>query len=288
MKKIEDARVGEAVLHLFVLVFVSNFLLFQQILQNIFLILFRHQIKKSTAVQKETKTGATRNVRRVATNSNSTNTSTPINQQNVLPDWWIQDANTKKSCYVPVKTDSHELAKKAVKEFYSTFGNNLVILKQDQLQHKKHSMAVARLVFVLFCFCGQIFRSDNILFCFEGTHAKTVPEICSKGFLRDYNSTSLYGKGVYFARDASYPVTRGYAKFDDTNGYARLMYCRVICGESCVGKKDLIRPPTKPTGSDGVTLEYESFVDTVSNPSIVVCCTDFNPQKEINLCKVKK
>ncbi|ETO23598.1 hypothetical protein RFI_13583 [Reticulomyxa filosa] len=61
--------------------------------------------------------------------------------------------------------------------------------------------------------------------------------------------------------------------FDDENNYAHLLYCRVICGESAQGKQDMVRPPSKPVVGN-VTLEYESLVDKLVDPSIVVCCTD--------------
>jgi len=115
---------------------------------------------------------------------------------------------------------------------------------------------------------------------------KTIPDICSKGFLRDYSKVAKYGKGVYFARDAQYPVVNGYARFDDSNGYAQLLYCRVICGDSAQGTENLIRPPTKSIG--GVNLEYESFADSITDPSIVVCCTDCQAYPVLKLIIKKK
>ncbi|ETO13861.1 hypothetical protein RFI_23505, partial [Reticulomyxa filosa] len=94
------------------------------------------------------------------------------------------------------------------------------------------------------------------------------------GFLRDYNSTHMYGKGVYFARDANYPVNYGYAKFDDVDKCAHLLYCRVICGEIALGQKDFLRPPSKPSGNKKIDIEYETMVNSISSPTIFVCCTD--------------
>jgi len=87
--------------------------------------------------------------------------------------------------------------------------------------------------------------------------------------LRDYNTTHMFGKGVYFARDASYSTQHRYA-VPDINGEQYLLYCRVITGESTEGKQTYIRPPKKPNSN----VEYECLVDSITSPSIFVAPTD--------------
>ncbi|ETO30832.1 poly ADP-ribose polymerase, partial [Reticulomyxa filosa] len=94
------------------------------------------------------------------------------------------------------------------------------------------------------------------------------------GFLRDYNKTHLYGKGVYFARDARYPIYKGYAVFEGTTCCTELLYCRMVCGESTVGKETYIRPPPK-SSSDPRSHEFESMIDSISDPTIFVATNDF-------------
>jgi len=85
----------------------------------------------------------------------------------------------------------------------------------------------------------------------------------------------VYGKGVYFAKnacDAISGLNGNSCKFDD-NGEAELLYCRVICGESDVGDKFKIRPTYKPHVSD--KHEYETMVDNQTNPNIYVTCSKY-------------
>ncbi|ETO26318.1 poly (ADP-ribose) polymerase family, member 11 isoform 2, partial [Reticulomyxa filosa] len=91
-----------------------------------------------------------------------------------------------------------------------------------------------------------------------------------KSFLRDYNKTFVFGKGVYFAKDARYSVVNEYAKFDNPDGHAELLYCRVICGESVRGDKNCLRPPDKQNVK--VVQEYETMIN--DDASIFVTCND--------------
>eukprot|EP00484_Ammonia_sp_Unknown_P012020 CAMPEP_0197072764 /NCGR_PEP_ID=MMETSP1384-20130603/210263_1 /TAXON_ID=29189 /ORGANISM="Ammonia sp." /LENGTH=255 /DNA_ID=CAMNT_0042511585 /DNA_START=418 /DNA_END=1185 /DNA_ORIENTATION=+ len=69
-------------------------------------------------------------------------------------------------------------------------------------------------------------RETKLLF--HGTSLSSVVNIINTGFQRKYNHTSAYGKGTYFARDASFAA--GYTR-RDANGYRYMFAAEVIVGE---------------------------------------------------------
>ena len=101
---------------------------------------------------------------------------------------------------------------------------------------------------------------------FHGTRASSVPVILDQGFIREYNTVSAYGRGTYFARDASYSEDDRYSPPDPQNGGLKSMFIvRILVGEPCVGQSGMQKPSPKQDG----TL-HESMVDNVANPSIFV------------------
>lgn len=78
-----------------------------------------------------------------------------------------------------------------------------------------------------------------------------------------------YGKGVYFARDASY--SHFYAKPPDANGQRHLYYVQVLTGEYTLGSESMIVPPLKSSQGN---LQYDSTVDNTANPTIFVVYHD--------------
>ena len=100
----------------------------------------------------------------------------------------------------------------------------------------------------------------------HGAEKSNVPSILANGFLRDFNERAVYGKGVYFATEASYSLSTVYAKPDPETGDQYIMLVRVLVGEACVGRSSMDRPSQKP---DSVEL-YDSMVDNVQKPRIVV------------------
>ena len=86
----------------------------------------------------------------------------------------------------------------------------------------------------------------------------------------NYPIVSLYGQGVYFARDASY--SHGYAQPDpDQHHYVYLT--RVLTGEFTVGQQNMLVPPPKPNQQNSNVL-YDSTVDRASSPIIFVVYND--------------
>jgi len=102
---------------------------------------------------------------------------------------------------------------------------------------------------------------------FHGTPDKNVNSIKSNGFNRDFNQRFVYGKGVYFARDAL--ISKDYT-IEDTNKHRLMFFCDVLLGDYCQGAANLLTPPLK---SDNQT-QYDTLVNDMQNPSIFVVCKD--------------
>ena len=83
-------------------------------------------------------------------------------------------------------------------------------------------------------------------------------------------SATMYGNGVYFARDASYSAQSKYSP-PDGNGSRYMYLARVLVGEYAAGRQGMITPPAK--GSDA-TDAYDSVVDSPGNPKIFVVFYD--------------
>ncbi|NXF86942.1 PAR12 polymerase, partial [Eubucco bourcierii] len=100
-------------------------------------------------------------------------------------------------------------------------------------------------------------------FLFHGTSKKHTDAICQQNF--DWRICGLhgtvYGKGSYFARDASYSD-----KYCNEDRCTRTMFlARVLVGEFTTGSSSYVRPPMKDNQNF-----YDSCVNDSSNPSIFV------------------
>ncbi|XP_022795893.1 poly [ADP-ribose] polymerase 14-like [Stylophora pistillata] len=107
---------------------------------------------------------------------------------------------------------------------------------------------------------------------FHGTAASSCPTLSKFGFNRSYcgKNATVYGNGVYFARDASYSTQKTYSPPDAT-GNRHIYLARVLAGEYTTGRQGMITPP--PKGSDA-TDAYDSVVDNPTNPTIFVVFYD--------------
>uniref|UniRef100_A0A3P9CRG0 Poly [ADP-ribose] polymerase 12 n=1 Tax=Maylandia zebra TaxID=106582 RepID=A0A3P9CRG0_9CICH len=99
---------------------------------------------------------------------------------------------------------------------------------------------------------------------FHGTDSKDVDAICHHNFDWRICGThgTAYGKGSYFARDASY--SHNYTGDTDVRA---MFISRVLVGDFTIGSSDYRRPPSKDGG--GINF-YDSCVDDVMDPSIYV------------------
>ncbi|XP_019962062.2 protein mono-ADP-ribosyltransferase PARP12 [Paralichthys olivaceus] len=105
----------------------------------------------------------------------------------------------------------------------------------------------------------------NQQYLFHGTDASLIQAISEQNF--DWRMCGVhgvaYGKGSYFARDASY--SDRYACIKSTMN--KIMFVAlVLVGEYTKGSSSFVRPPPKANGR----TFYDSCVDNVSSPSIYV------------------
>ncbi|KAG8508533.1 LOW QUALITY PROTEIN: Protein mono-ADP-ribosyltransferase PARP14 [Galemys pyrenaicus] len=114
---------------------------------------------------------------------------------------------------------------------------------------------------------------------FHGTDADSVPHVNCNGFNRSCagKNAVIYGKGTYFAINASYSVNDTYSK-PDRNGRKHMYYVRVLTGLSAPGHKSLIVPPSKDPQNP--TDLYDTVTDDVQNPTLFVVFYDYQAYPE--------
>ncbi|XP_039988368.1 protein mono-ADP-ribosyltransferase PARP12 isoform X2 [Xiphias gladius] len=105
----------------------------------------------------------------------------------------------------------------------------------------------------------------NQQYLFHGTDETLIEAICEQNF--DWRMCGVhgtaYGKGSYFAKDASYSDRYVSAKRSSN----KIMFVSlVLVGEYCRGKSSFVRPPKK----ENSRALFDSCVDCVNNPSIFV------------------
>ncbi|NXI40783.1 PAR12 polymerase, partial [Galbula dea] len=100
---------------------------------------------------------------------------------------------------------------------------------------------------------------------FHGTNSSYVPAICEQNFDWRICGThgTMYGKGSYFARDASY--SHGYCS--SHSGLYSMFVAHVLVGDFVQGKPEYLRPPPRASNTNRL---YDSCVDNLIDPSIFV------------------
>ncbi|XP_051841363.1 protein mono-ADP-ribosyltransferase PARP14 [Antechinus flavipes] len=116
-------------------------------------------------------------------------------------------------------------------------------------------------------------KTNNERFLFHGTDANSVPGVNNQGFNRSYagKNAIAWGKGTYFAVNASYSASNTYAR-PDINGKKHVYYVRVLTGDYIIGNSSLIVPPSK--GPQAADVLYDSVTDNMQNPSLFVIFFD--------------
>ncbi|XP_074534021.1 protein mono-ADP-ribosyltransferase PARP12 [Halichoeres trimaculatus] len=108
-------------------------------------------------------------------------------------------------------------------------------------------------------------RAVDQQYLFHGTDESLVEAICDQNF--DWRMCGIhgtaYGKGSYFAKDASY--SDRYAK-GNSHRMKTMFVALVLVGDYTKGSSSYVRPPLK---RDGKTL-YDSCVNSESDPGIFV------------------
>lgn len=186
-----------------------------------------------------------------------------------VPDYWDPQPQDKKVHIVEIKPSLHAQEHKKVSDlFHATCSSQIVKIERIQneavfevyaVQQRKMDESGA--------------HGSNEMLLFHGTAEVNCQAINHKGFNRSYSwqKNTLYGKGVYFAKDANYSARPQYSQPGPTS--LRHMYlARVLVGEYTVGKKDIIVPPSK-TQND-LTDTYDSVVDQMPSPEIFVVFHD--------------
>ncbi|XP_072469897.1 protein mono-ADP-ribosyltransferase PARP14-like isoform X1 [Notamacropus eugenii] len=116
-------------------------------------------------------------------------------------------------------------------------------------------------------------HTENERCLFHGTDIDSVSHVNSHGFNRSYagKNAAVWGKGTYFAINASYSADDMYSK-PDINGKKHMYYVRVLTGEYTLGNQSYVVPPKK-TAQDA-SVQYDSVTDHVTNPSLFVIFYD--------------
>lgn len=92
---------------------------------------------------------------------------------------------------------------------------------------------------------------------FHGTREENITKIAMEGFDPTFNKTSAYGKGTYFAKNASY--SNSYM-VPNAQGISFMFLCDVLMGKPCLGR----------SGLEIDTGLYHSAVDNLYKPNILV------------------
>ncbi|XP_065129429.1 protein mono-ADP-ribosyltransferase PARP12-like [Paramisgurnus dabryanus] len=96
---------------------------------------------------------------------------------------------------------------------------------------------------------------------FQATKFSLVDFVCQQNFDIEMSDTTVYGKGIYFSKDAQ----SCHMKTDEC-GASLMFVCRVLLGHYTRGDSRYHRPPSKKTAGD----QYDSCVDNLREPSVFV------------------
>ena len=107
---------------------------------------------------------------------------------------------------------------------------------------------------------------------FHGCGPDVVDKILQQGFNRSFcgKNATLFGKGVYFARDTSYSTYPLYSP-PDARGLQTIFAVRCVVGKWSQGVRDGLTPAVR---DDAKNLLYDTTVDDMRRPSIFVTYHD--------------
>ena len=81
---------------------------------------------------------------------------------------------------------------------------------------------------------------------------------------------TVFGRGVYFAKNASYSASDRYSPRDYITGCKHIFLAKVLTGEYVRGEDDYKVPPQRPSETD----LYDSCVDNPNDPCVFVIFFD--------------
>ncbi|XP_008050998.1 poly [ADP-ribose] polymerase 15 [Carlito syrichta] len=183
------------------------------------------------------------------------------------PEHWM-DINHQLSCVTQLQPGQSEY--NTVKDKFTQTCSSYTIEKIERIQNaflwqsyqiKKKHMDIKN---------GH---TNNERILFHGTDAGSVPHVNQHGFNRSYagRNAVAYGKGTYFATDASYSANDTYSK-PDSNGRKHMYVVRVLTGNYTQGYAGLVTPP--PKNPHNPTDLFDSVTDDTTYPTLFVIFFD--------------
>ncbi|KAI5107509.1 poly [ADP-ribose] polymerase 14 [Silurus meridionalis] len=117
-------------------------------------------------------------------------------------------------------------------------------------------------------------HQNNEKMLFHGTRQDSINHINQNGFNRSYagKNAAAYGKGTYFALNASYSSSDTYS-VPNPQGQKHMYFCRVLTGDYTLGNSLMIDAPAK--SANGTDL-YDTVVDNTAHPTIFVVFRDYH------------
>ncbi|XP_063662250.1 protein mono-ADP-ribosyltransferase PARP15 isoform X18 [Pan troglodytes] len=196
-----------------------------------------------------------------------TSVSLPAIGTGNLPEHWT-DMNHQLFCMVQLEPGQSEY--NIIKDKFTRTCSSYAIEKIERIQNaflwqsyqvKKRQMDIKN------------DRKNNERLLFHGTDADSVPYVNQHGFNRSCagkNAVS-YGKGTYFAVDASYSAKDTYSK-PDSNGRKHMYVVRVLTGVFTKGRAGLVTPP--PKNPHNPTDLFDSVTNNTRSPKLFVVFFD--------------
>ncbi|XP_005247217.1 protein mono-ADP-ribosyltransferase PARP15 isoform X4 [Homo sapiens] len=184
-----------------------------------------------------------------------------------LPEHWT-DMNHQLFCMVQLEPGQSEY--NTIKDKFTRTCSSYAIEKIERIQNaflwqsyqvKKRQMDIKN------------DHKNNERLLFHGTDADSVPYVNQHGFNRSCagkNAVS-YGKGTYFAVDASYSAKDTYSK-PDSNGRKHMYVVRVLTGVFTKGRAGLVTPP--PKNPHNPTDLFDSVTNNTRSPKLFVVFFD--------------
>ncbi|NXM69577.1 PAR12 polymerase, partial [Serilophus lunatus] len=182
--------------------------------------------------------------------------------RSVYPPQWDQSALPDIGFkLIQLSCDSHEYGK--IKRLFEKTMKNCCIRQLQRIQNPT--------LWDLFQWQKEKMRKINKLkgvderLLFHGTNPSHVSAICEQNFDWRLCGThgTMYGKGSYFARDASY----SHAYCPSHSGRCSMFVAQVLVGDFVKGNSEYCRPPPRASNSNRL---YDSCVDDPTDPSIFV------------------
>lgn len=124
---------------------------------------------------------------------------------------------------------------------------------------------------------GRAFSKITLIFKLNipSLYLICVLYLCVVDSLMFLVTATAFGKGTYFALNASYSSSNTYS-VPNAQGHKHMYLCRVLTGDFTTGNSAMIVPPAKNANCD----PYDTVVDNPTAPTIFVVFRDDNAYPE--------